>query len=133
MKKVLVVDDQEEIRRLLKTMLEARNFLVRQACDGIEALDAATDWQPDLIFMDIEMPNLDGVESCKILKGAAETRKIPVVLVSALEQIEVRDRALEAGADDYICKPFSLREVLQVANNPDLSKAHARMSAKATF
>ncbi len=117
MKKVLVVDDYIGMRRMMKEFLEIGEFQVETACDGREALDLVKGWHPDLIFMDIEMPRLDGVETCKLLKSSAATQKIPVVLVSTLDADQVADKMREAGADMFISKPFSIMDILKVANS----------------
>ena len=103
--RILVVDDIETNRRLLEARLTAEYFDVLMAPDGPTCLDLARDQKPDVILLDIMMPGMDGFETCRRLKADPETRHIPVVMVTALDQRADRIRGLEAGADEFLTKP----------------------------
>ena len=103
--RILVVDDIETNRRLLEARLTAEYFDVLMAPDGPTCLDLARDQKPDVILLDIMMPGMDGFETCRRLKADPETRHIPVVMVTALDQRSDRIRGLEAGADEFLTKP----------------------------
>ncbi|MEO1407330.1 MAG: response regulator, partial [Pseudomonadota bacterium] len=104
--RILVVDDILANRRLLQAKLEARYYEVVMASSGPEAIDLARKQRPDVILMDVMMPDMDGYEATKRLKSDPLTSHIPVVMVTALSQQEHRLQGLEAGADDFITKPF---------------------------
>ncbi|TNF45410.1 response regulator [bacterium] len=108
--KILVVDDEENIRHLLRLAFED-DFDVREARDGEDALKEALVWKPDLIISDIMMPKLDGYGLYRKLKGRPETASVPFVFLSAKKDVEERVVGLEMGADDYITKPFSIKEL----------------------
>ncbi len=103
--RVLVVDDLEPNVKLLEAKLRAEYFDVLGAYSGVEALDIATQEQPDIVLLDVMMPGMDGFETCRRLKASPETMHIPVVMVTALDQQADRVAGLEAGADDFLTKP----------------------------
>ncbi len=103
--RVLVVDDLEPNVKLLEAKLRAEYFDVLGAYSGREAIDCATQEQPDIILLDVMMPGMDGFETCRLLKSAPETMHIPIVMVTALDQQADRIAGLEAGADDFLTKP----------------------------
>jgi signal transduction histidine kinase/DNA-binding response OmpR family regulator len=105
--KILIVEDDDELRLFLRNELLA-DFDVIEACNGMEGLDLAFIYNPDLILSDIMMPYMDGVELCKKIKSDERTSHVPVVLLSALHSQEKQIEGLEQGADDYIFKPFNL-------------------------
>ena len=105
--RVLVVDDIEANRRLLRAKLSTEYFHVTLAVDGYDALERAVAEEPDVILMDVMMPRMDGVEACRQLKADPRTEHIPVVLVTALNEREDRLRGLGAGADDFLTKPVN--------------------------
>ncbi|MEP1142870.1 MAG: PleD family two-component system response regulator [Henriciella sp.] len=104
--RILVVDDIEANRRLMRAKLEARYYSVFLAENGEAALACAAEEQPDIILLDIMMPGMDGYEVCRRLKVSLATRHIPVVMLTALTDIDDRLRGLEAGADDFLSKPI---------------------------
>ena len=110
MTKILIVDDEDNIRHLLKVAFED-DFDVAVAVDGVEAFEAALKWNPDLIVSDIMMPRLDGYGLYRKLKSRPETSSIPFVFLSAKKDVEEKVVGLEMGADDYITKPFSIKEL----------------------
>lgn len=110
-KRVLVVDDSELIVSLLRLLLGSA-FDVTTARDGEEGVSCALSQKPDLILMDLQMPRLDGVSALRRLRARAETRDTPVILLSARADPESRQRALEAGCDDFLTKPFRQAELV---------------------
>jgi two-component system, OmpR family, KDP operon response regulator KdpE len=106
---ILVVDDEPQITRVLKTTLSAQGYSIRAAGDGIQALEEMNTWSPDLIITDLRMPNMDGIELCR--KVRAQTR-VPIIVLSVKGEETVKVEALDAGADDYVTKPFSVNELL---------------------
>ena len=109
---ILIVDDENDILTLLKYNLEKAGFRVISAQDGPEAVNAAKKERPDLIILDIMLPSMEGTEVCKILKGNETTRHIPVIMLTAKGEEVDRIVGFELGADDYIIKPFSPRELV---------------------
>jgi two-component system, OmpR family, phosphate regulon response regulator PhoB len=109
---VLLVDDDEGLRRLIGTTLGTEHFELLQAVDGEEALRIARQQHPDLVLLDVNMPKLDGFEVCRHLKTERETSGIKVVILSARGADTDRARGREAGADDYFIKPFSPIQLL---------------------
>jgi diguanylate cyclase (GGDEF)-like protein len=109
---ILIVDDQPANLRVLDTMLKGKNYKVKKAIDGESALLAAEANPPDLILLDILMPNMDGYEVCNQLKSNRKTKDIPVIFISALSEVFDKVKAFQAGGIDYITKPFQEEEVL---------------------
>lgn len=107
--KILVVDDEERIRRLIRMYLEREDFLIEEAENGQVALDLALNNDYDLILLDIMMPEMDGIEVCEALRKEKAT---PIIMLTAKGEEANRVQGFEAGADDYIVKPFSPREVI---------------------
>jgi two-component system, OmpR family, response regulator ResD len=106
---ILVVDDEERIRRLLRMYLEKENFVIDEAEDGETALQMATDKDYDLVLLDVMLPGIDGVEVCSRLRQYKST---PVIMLTAKGEEANRVSGFEVGADDYVVKPFSPREVI---------------------
>jgi CheY-like chemotaxis protein len=103
---VLVVDDFDDTRLLLRTWLERRGFRVIEAEDGLEAVHRAKSDLPDLIIMDMEMPQLDGLSATRRIRQVNNLRHVPIVAVSAYGADQFRELALEAGCDEYVSTPF---------------------------
>ena len=115
--KILVVDDEPDALELVGFNLKRAGFEVLTASDGTEALKKARELLPNLIVLDLMLPELDGLEVCKILRGHAQTEAIPIIMVTAKAAEIDRVLGLELGADDYLTKPFSPRElVLRIRN-----------------
>ncbi|MFT7679391.1 MAG: DNA-binding response OmpR family regulator [Planctomycetota bacterium] len=109
---ILIIEDDADIVELLQYNLEKDGYAVRTALDGETGLEAARRYQPQLVLLDLMMPGMDGLEVCKQLKAQADTEAIRVIMITAkTEEIDVI-LGLELGADDYMAKPFSPREVL---------------------
>jgi two-component system KDP operon response regulator KdpE len=106
---VLVVDDEPQIRRALRTSLEAHGYEVQTAGNGEEALVVAAEQAPDLVFLDLGLPDIDGTEVIRRLRAFSE---VPVIVLSVRDQQADKVAALDAGADDYVTKPFGMEEVL---------------------
>ena len=109
---ILIVDDQPDNIRTLSTMLTGEGYKVRKALNGETALEAVQVLSPDLILLDIMMPDMNGYEVCSVLKASATTRDVPVIFLSALSEISNKTQAFAVGGLDYITKPFQAEEVL---------------------
>jgi two-component system alkaline phosphatase synthesis response regulator PhoP len=109
--KIVIVDDESAIRELVKFNLEKAGYTVREAADGQTALALARE-KPDLIVLDLMLPGLDGLEVCRSLKGARDTAGIPIIMLTARDDEFDKVVGLELGADDYLTKPFSPRELV---------------------
>ncbi len=127
--KILVVDDDQNIRRLLSFNLTAANHEVIIAVNGKDGLQKAVSHKPDLILLDIMMPEMNGYDTCKMLKKTEETKNIPVFMLSAKSQMMDLDDAFDAGADDYITKPFDV-EKLEYSINYKLKLYNERKKKK---
>ncbi len=114
--KILIVDDEPDIVETLSFMLQARNFDVVTASDGLEALSKVKSEHPDLVLLDIMMPGMDGYDVCVKLKTDKETKNIPVVMLTARGENEAVIRAHKSGANDYIVKPFTLPTLINKLN-----------------
>ena len=114
---ILIVDDAPENLRLLSTMLEHHGYHVRKAINGKIAINGAQIAKPDLILLDINLPDIDGYEVCQKLKSLESTKEIPIIFISAYSEEVDKVRAFEVGGRDYITKPFQLREVLARVEN----------------
>jgi two-component system cell cycle response regulator len=105
--RVLVVDDILANVRLLEAKLTSEYFEVCTAMNGADALEAVDSFNPDIILLDVMMPGIDGIEVCRRIKSNPKSQFIPVIMVTALDQVEDRVRGLEAGADDFVTKPVN--------------------------
>ena len=110
--RVLLVEDEPAQREVLAYNLEAEGFAVRRAENGEEAMMLIAEEKPDLVILDWMMPLMSGLEVCRQLKSRAETRAIPVIMLSARSEEVDTVRGLETGADDYVVKPYALRELM---------------------
>ncbi len=108
-KHILVVDDESQITRVLRTSLSSHGYDIRVANDGETALEIMKDWTPDLVITDLAMPNMDGLELCRRLRT---TTRVPIIVLSVRGDERVKVKALDAGADDYVTKPFGMEELL---------------------
>lgn len=111
-KKILVVDDENHILELIKYNLETNGFLVDTAISGEEAFEKINMGIPDLIILDLMLPGIDGLEVCKQIKTDNKTKKIPIIMLTAKNEEFDKVLGLELGADDYLTKPFSVRELI---------------------
>ena len=109
MTRILIVDDEPQIVRALSTNLRADGFEIETSADGLAALDRAATWQPDLIILDLGLPDIDGVEVIRRLRGWSQ---VPVIVLSARDGRSDKVEALDLGADDYVNKPFAIEELL---------------------
>jgi len=109
---ILVVDDNLQNLELLHAYLEELGLPVRTARDGLEALQSIEVQQPDIILLDVMMPRMSGFQACQKIKSSPETRDIPVVMVTALNEVGDVERAVESGADDFLTKPVNKLELL---------------------
>jgi two-component system, cell cycle response regulator DivK len=113
---ILIADDFDDTRELLRLLLETEGYTIREARDGREALDAARKQAPALALIDLSMPSLDGWGLLREMRADASTRSIPCVAVTAFAAHQDRQRALDAGFDAYISKPFRAKELLELVN-----------------
>jgi two-component system phosphate regulon response regulator PhoB len=111
--KVLIADDQANMRQLVRLTLETGRFQIFEAPDGVAALEVARREQPDLVFLDWTMPGLPGVEVCRALRDDPAHDRMRIVMLTARSQTADREAARAVGADDYITKPFSPIELLE--------------------
>jgi CheY-like chemotaxis protein len=117
MRGVLVVDDDPFIRKLVTTTLEdVSRFALHEAADGIEALEVAARAQPAIVFLDVDMPRLDGIETCRQLRADPETSDATIVMLTASHGSRVQSAAEEAGADLFLTKPFSPLDLLRLVD-----------------
>jgi PAS domain S-box-containing protein len=130
--RILLVDDNSDMRHYLRRLLSDRGYAVETAIDGKAALAAVEQQQPDLVLTDVMMPQLDGLGLLRELRANPTTRKIPIILLSARAGEEARIEGLKAGADDYLTKPFSARELLARVE-ATLKLAQLRREAEATL
>jgi diguanylate cyclase (GGDEF)-like protein len=115
--RILIADDEKDIRAVLRTRLEFEGYTVLEAVDGLDAVRVAQEESPDLIVLDVMMPHLDGVEVCNRLRASFTTRHIPVIMVTARASKDDKLSGLERGANDYVTKPFEMGELLQRVRN----------------
>ena len=113
-KRVLIADDEEDVKDVMRMFLETRGYEVETAYDGLDALDRVKAWRPDVVLLDIMMPVVDGIQVCKTIKADEATKKIPVIMVSAASKREKEGVAYEAGAEAYVLKPFDPEELARV-------------------
>jgi len=114
-KRILIVDDESHIRLALSRLL-GKDYVIFEASDGEEAIRITHEQKPDLIIMDVMMPNLDGIGACYILKTDLETKRIPIIMLTALAEAPDRQYAEEMGADAYMSKPCDFKELTNTIN-----------------
>ena len=107
--RILVVDDEPQLTRVLRTGLTSRGFDVRAAADGLAGFEVFSDWHPDLIITDLAMPNMDGLELCRRVRAISQ---VPIIILSAKGEEKTKVEALDIGADDFVTKPFGIDELL---------------------
>ena len=112
MPKILIIEDDQDVRELVKHTFSLRDFSVLEAEDGKTGLGIARKKFPDLIILDLMLPDIDGMDICKTLKEKAETKDIPVLMLTARTTVIERVKGLEIGADDYLTKPFDSMELI---------------------
>jgi len=112
-KRIVLADDEEDIKTVITMFLQSEGYEVITAFDGLDALEKIQTEKPDLILLDIMMPVLDGYEVCKRLKANKQTAHIPILMLSAAAHTESINRAMNAGAKDYIVKPFEPEGLLE--------------------
>ncbi|MXN64154.1 PleD family two-component system response regulator [Stappia sp. GBMRC 2046] len=134
--RILVVDDVKANVRLLEARLLAEYFEVKSATSGEEALNTIREWSCDVVLLDVMMPGMDGFETCAAIKADPRTRHVPVVIITALDQMEDRIRGLEAGADDFLTKPINdvalvtrVRNLIALKRTSDELRMRARTGA----
>jgi CheY-like chemotaxis protein len=113
MTKILIAEDERDIRELVSLSLQFGGYTVVQAANGAEAVEQAQKERPDLILMDVRMPKMTGYDACRRIKAIPELHDIPVVFVSAKGQESEIQTGLEAGAEEYILKPFAPDELVK--------------------
>ncbi len=129
--KILIVDDCLDNLELLSTILIIQGYEIEQSDRGNQALEAAKVKHPDLILMDISMPEMDGFEVCQRLKAEPDTQDIPIIFISALNETNSKIKAFEYGANDYITKPFQIEEVIaRVSNQLQINRLKIELKAK---
>jgi len=111
-RKVLVVEDDPGMREVLESILVLENAMVYTAVDGKDAVQKTLALKPDLILLDISMPKLNGLTFCKAIRAGKETRDIPIIVVTSLTAAGRLEECMEAGADDFLGKPFAMEELL---------------------
>ena len=111
-KKILVVDDEVDVTELLSYNLRQRGFLSQSVNDPRQALDTVRSFRPDLIVLDVMMPELSGIQVCRMIRQERGLKEIPIIFLSAKTEEGDRIEGFESGADDYVCKPFSPKELM---------------------
>ena len=107
--RILVVDDEPQLTRVLRTGLKSRGYEVRVAADGLSALEVFGDWHPDLLITDLAMPNMNGLELTRRIRVVSQ---VPIIVLSAKDEEKTKIEALDLGADDFVTKPFGIDELL---------------------
>src|SRR6185503_3724902 len=126
--RIIVVDDDAQLTRVLRTGLKSRGYEVRTAPDGMLALETFNEWQPDLVITDLAMPVMDGLELCRQLRAVSQ---VPIIVLSAKGEEKTKIEALDLGADDFVTKPFGIDELFARVRAA-LRRAKAPASNEAT-
>src|ERR1700744_4670444 len=106
--KILIVDDEPQITRVLRTALSTQGYSLRIAADGVEGMETVHTWKPDLVITDVSMPQMNGLELCREIRAVSQ---IPIIVLSGRNSDITKVEALDAGAYDYVPKPFSIQEL----------------------
>src|SRR5579864_3850565 len=106
---ILVVDDEPQIRRVMRTTLASHGYAIKEAKSGEEALESIRSEKPDLILLDVNMPGMSGVETCREIRSSSD---VPIIMLTVRNTEKDKVKALDAGADDYVVKPFGIEELL---------------------
>lgn len=117
MPKILYVEDHPAQRDIMAQMLELSGYEVEVAADGVDGVEKAKTWHPDVILMDLRMPRMDGFEAIQMLRAHADTAKTPIIAISAWASGKHKERALEAGANEHFTKPVDLNRLMTTINN----------------
>src|SRR5688572_15427812 len=135
--RILIVDDEPQLTRVLRTGLKSHGYDVRAAADGITGLETFSDWHPDLVITDLAMPNVDGLELCRRLRAMSQ---VPIIVLSAKGEEKIKVEALDVGADDFVTKPFGIDELLarvraslRRASTPAINEAAQTVLASGDF
>jgi len=115
--KIMVIDDSKTIRRTAETLLQREGYEVITAVDGFEALSKIAEANPDIVFVDIMMPRLDGYQSCALIKNSQNYQNIPVIMLSSKDGLFDQAKGRVVGSDEYLTKPFSKDELLNAIRN----------------
>src|SRR6266700_6602089 len=107
--RVLIVDDEPQITRVLRTVLTSQGYQVRTAGEGESALSSFNEWRPELVITDLYMPHMDGIELCRRIRAVSH---VPIIVLSVKGEERTKVEALDSGADDYVTKPFGIDELL---------------------
>jgi len=127
--RILIVDDEPQIGRVMRTGLSTHGFDVRVAADGEAALDLFNDWRPALVITDLSMPNMGGLEFCRRVRLVSQ---LPIIVLSVKSEERIKVEALDAGADDYVTKPFGMDELL-ARIRAALRRSSAKMTNKSAL
>jgi twitching motility two-component system response regulator PilG len=132
---VLIVDDSPTVRKIVQITLEREGYRVVQAADGLSALAAVTDYQPDLILLDIMLPLMDGYSICKIIRNKPDFRETPIIMLSGRDGLIDKMRGRMAGSSEYLTKPFDSNELLVTVHRhldhlPRRSRAQPDMNTR---
>ena len=135
--RILVVDDEPQLIRVLRTGLKSRGYEVRAAADGLAGFEMFVDWHPDLVITDLAMPDVDGLELCRRLRAVSQ---VPIIVLSAKGEEKTKVEALDIGADDFVTKPFGIDELLarvraslRRATAPSINEAAQTVLASGDF
>lgn len=114
--KVMIIDDSSTIRRSAELFLNNAGFMVKSVEDGYDALSAIIDEEPDLIFIDVLMPKMDGLQTCQLVKRNPQFKNIPIIFLSSKDGEFDKARGLMMGANDYLTKPFTKESIVSIVN-----------------
>lgn len=112
MSKILIIEDEAKIARFIELELQHEGYQVQTAGDGLSGLQAAQSWQPDLLVLDLMLPGISGIEVCRRLRAADAAASLPILMLTAKDDVSDKVMGLDMGADDYMTKPFAIEELL---------------------